>query len=107
MAVGSGAGAAAAGLDVEEVVEQGDDVVVVQVADAEGDDRQPAGFVVAEDLDGGVAVPAAQGVAPVAFLRGLDGLGPDGLFEGDDQPGADGLTMAGVAPSSRATGSSR
>src|SRR5215510_1244229 len=47
VAVRSGAGAAAAGLDAEQVVEQRDDKVVVQVPgavpDTERDDGQPVG----------------------------------------------------------------
>ena len=68
VAVGARAGAAAAGLDAEQVVEQRDDVVVVQVAvadpDAEGHDGQPAGVWVAEDLDVRVGLPPAEGVLP-------------------------------------------
>jgi hypothetical protein len=92
---GAGAGAAAAGLDAEQVVEQGDDEVVVQVpgavADAEGDDGQPPGPVVAEDLDGRHVGPAAEHVPPEVFFAGGDQAGADRLFEGEDQPSTDGL----------------
>jgi hypothetical protein len=96
VAVRPGARAAAAGLDAEEVVEQGDDIGVVQVgtlavADAERDDGQPSGAVVAEDLDPGVAVPVRQRPPPVTLLGGLDGVGAYGLLEGEDQSGMDGL----------------
>src|SRR4029077_14788761 len=54
-AVGAGAGAAAARLDTEEVVEQGDDEVVVQVAAVvphhERDDGQPVEVRVAQDFE--------------------------------------------------------
>src|SRR6266487_3613635 len=95
MPVGTGAGAATARLDAEQVVEQGHDVVVVQVGfsdpDAEGDDRQPAGVGIAEDLDVRVGLPAVQRTAPEALLARLDQVGTDRLLEPHDQPSADRL----------------
>src|SRR5512132_3293333 len=59
VAVGAGTRAATPGLDAEQVIQHGDHEVVVQVAvavaDAERDDRQPAGVGVAEQLEVGVA----------------------------------------------------
>src|SRR6266511_3637155 len=108
MPVGTGAGAATARLDAEQVVEQGHDVIVVQVAflgpDAEGDDRQAAGVGIAEDLDVRVGLPAIQRTAPEALLARLDQVGTDRLLEPDDQPSTDRLDDrrgAALLPSDR------
>ena len=70
VAVGAGARAPAAGLHAEQVVEHGDDEVVVQPVPRrrphhERDDRQPRGLEVAEDLDGRLlpATPSPPGRA--------------------------------------------
>jgi hypothetical protein len=91
--VRAGAGAAAASLDAEQVVEQRDDEVVVQVpgavADAERDDGQPGGLLVAEYFDARAAGPAAQHVPPQLLFAGGDQAGTDRLLEREDQPGPD------------------
>src|SRR3954464_9247775 len=83
--VGTGAGAAAARLDPEEIVEQRDDVVVVQVApamaDHERNDREPLRATVAEDLDVGVSLPALDGAIDERFLALTNRLDADLLLE--------------------------
>ena len=96
VAVGAGARAAAAGLDPEQVVEQGDDVVVVQIAprapvDDERHDREPVGLEVAEDADVRVLRPALDGAAPEVLLVRVDHVDADGLLELEDETGADRL----------------
>src|SRR4051794_13470360 len=96
MAVGAGARAAATGLDAEEVVEHGDDEVVVEVASGlgahgEGHDREPFGREVAEDLDGRLLLPSLDGAAEEDRLAGPDRRGPDSLLELEDEPCADRL----------------
>ena len=82
VAVGAGARAAAAGLDAEEVVEDGDDEVVVQVAlalaaDDERHDRQSLGVEVAEDLDAGLVPPGRDGaLEEVVLPRGSSACRP-------------------------------
>ena len=99
--VRAGAGAAAAGLDAEQVIQQRDDEVVVQVpgavADAEGDDRQPRGGAAAEDLDAGAVLPAVQHVPPQLLFAGGDQVGADRLLEREDQAGPDGFDDGGGA----------
>ena len=96
-----GTGAATPGLDAEQVVEERHHQLVVQVAvavtDAEGDDRQPRGLQVAEQLQVRVGAPAVKGQAQEPLLTGLDQVGPDGLLEGHDQPGPDRLDDPGGA----------
>jgi hypothetical protein len=95
MAVGSGAAAPAARLDAEQIVEQRGHVVVVQVARAvahdEGDDREPPGVVVAQDLDVRVRRPARDGPLDERLFALPDGPVADRLLELEDQPGADRL----------------
>lgn len=67
------------------------------MADTERDDGQAAGVLVAEDLDASVALPDRERAPPVAFLRGLEGLGAHRLLEGEDQSGPDGLHDRGGA----------
>lgn len=95
VAVRPGARAAAARLHAEQVVEHGDDIVVVEellaVPDAQRHDRQPPRVAVAEDVDGGVAGPALQRAAPQPFLPGLDDVGADGLLQAEHQARSDRL----------------
>ena len=112
MAVGARTRAAAAGLDPEQVVEQGYDIVVVQIApgapvDDERHDREPVGLEVAEDTDVRIPAPARDGAAPEVLLVRVDHVDPHGLLELEDETRADRLDDAGVPPSSRTTGSSR
>ena len=76
VAVRPGAGAAAAGLDAEQVVEQGDHVVVVEVAaavaDDERDDREARERRVAQDLEGRVRAPALDRPADEVLLALAD-----------------------------------
>src|SRR6266508_6460237 len=78
MPVGTGAGAATARLDAEQVVEQ-------------GHDRQALRVGIAQDLEVGVGLPAVQRTAPEALLACLDQVGADRLLEPHDQPGTDRL----------------
>ena len=95
MEVGTGAEAAAAGLDPEQVAEHGDDEVRVQhaarVADAERDDREPLGVGVAEDPQVRVAAPRRERAADEGPLPPADLLGADRLLEREHEPGADRL----------------
>ena len=95
MAVGAGARAAAPRLDPEQVVEERDDVVVVQVtpvpvANHEGDDAEPLGLPVAEDLDPVVLGPRGDGPADEALLPLPDALLADRLLELEHDAAADG-----------------
>ena len=95
--VRAGAGAAAAGLDAEQVVEQRDHEVVVQVLaarrpDHERHDREPLrppgcrGSPCAGSLRQAVIARSQQGV-----LACLDHVDADGVLELEDQPGPDRL----------------
>ena len=94
--VRAGAGAAAAGLDAEQVVEQRDDEVVVQVAVRRagcGRRRWTAGAPAGCRGPRCPGWPAqrSQRVLPQLLFPRLDQVGADGLLEGEDQPGPDGL----------------
>ena len=99
VAVGARAGAAAVGLDAEQVVEQRDHEVVGQepavVADPEGNDGQAARRGAAEQFDGGVGVPAGAGAPPEPFLACLNQAGADGLLQREHQAGANGFDDRG------------
>ncbi len=102
VAVGAGARTAAPRLDAEQVVEHGDDVVVVEVLPArrahhEADDREPARVEVAEDLDAGLVLPRGHRPLQQGLLVLLDGGRPDGGLQLEDQAGADGLHDRGRA----------
>ena len=91
--VRAGAGTAAAGLDAEQVVQQGDDEVVMQVAfpvaDGERHDGQPPGLEIAEQVDLGMGRPAVDGPADERLLALADQIGADRLLELENQPGPD------------------
>ena len=94
MAVGARARAAATGLDPEEVVEDGYDEVVVEVAAAGGPhherhDGQPFGVEVTEDFDVRLVLPGRDRAAQVVLLVGADHLDADRLFELEYQAGPD------------------
>src|SRR5450631_4937019 len=96
MSVGAGARAAAASLDPEQVVEQRDNEVVMQVSPArraydERDDGQPLRLKVAQDLDGGLLQPRADGTLKVVLLVRSNDVHAHRLFQPEDQPGADRL----------------
>src|ERR1035438_8614593 len=78
MPVRACAGASAAGLDAEQVVEHRDHEVMVQeigaVPDPERDDGQPGRLAAAEDLDSRTVGPTAQHMAPQPLLAGGDTL---------------------------------
>ena len=96
-----GAGAAAPRLDAEQVVEQRHDEVVVQVAapvpDDEGDDRQPLGVVVAQDVDAGYASQRSMARPMNALLALADGRLAHLLLELEHEAGADRLDDVGRA----------
>ena len=96
VAVGAGARAAAAGLDPEQVVEQGHDVVVVQIAprapvDDERHDREPVGLEVAENADVRILRPAPDGTAPEILFVRVDHVDADRLLELEHETRADRL----------------
>lgn len=101
VSVGSRAGAAAAGLDAEEVVQEGDDEVVVEelvvVFDHERHDREPPGVEVSEDSDVGVVTPAFDGALDEVVFEFTDVVFADGGFELEDESGADGFDDGGRA----------
>ena len=103
--VGSGAGAAAAGLDAEQVVEQGDHEVVVQVAasvlDHERDDRQALGVLVAQHLEVLVASQLAMARRMKFSSRSRIMSGPTASFSWKTRPARMLSMIAGVPPSSR------
>ena len=94
MTVRPGAGAAAARLDPEKVVEDGHHEVVVQpavpVADPERHDREPVGVAATENLDRRMGAPRSKRSPPEAFLALPDQIGADGLLQLEGQAGADG-----------------
>ena len=94
--VRSRARAAAARLDAEKVVEDGDDEVVVEVpaagaVDDERHDRQPLGIEVAEHLDIRIRRPCCDGPPDEVLLMRPDDLGADRLFQLEHQTRADRL----------------
>ena len=94
MAVRSGARTATATLDPEQVVEQGDDEVVMQVAAVgpahqERHDRKPLGVEVAENLDVGVGLPRPDRTTQESLFLSADHIDADGLLELEHQAGAD------------------
>ena len=100
MAVGAGAGTATTGLDAEEIVQQGHDVVVVQVAtrrrrDREGQDRQSIGHMAAQDLDVRVRLPGGDRAPDEVVFVGGDDVGAHGLLQREHQTGPDGLHDGG------------
>ena len=95
MAVRTGAGAAAARLDPEQVVEERDDEVVVQVpaimADRERHDREPRQRRVPEDPDARLVGPGGHGAVDEGLLERADGLAADALLELEREPRPDRL----------------
>ncbi len=83
--VGSGAGTTAAGLNSQEVIEHGDDEVVVEilgaVADHERNDRQPLGRRIAENGDIGSGAPEGDRTSDELILPLADLSDPDLLLE--------------------------
>lgn len=82
MAVWAGAGAATAGLDSEEVIEDGNDKVVMQVPPRwplhhEGHNREPLGLKVSENRDGWVGAPCCDGPTHEICLVGTDHVDAD------------------------------
>ena len=98
---GPGTGAAAPGLDAEQVVEQCHDQVVMQVSaavpDGEADDRQAPGVPVAQDVDAGHALPTLDGPPDERALAGRDGRLADLLLELEREAGPDGADDVGRA----------
>ena len=94
VAVGTGARASSPALDPEEVVEQRHHEVVVEaalaVADHEGDDREPIGVRVAENLDVRIGRPRFDGSADERLLPLPDGIDSNAFLEGEDEPRPDG-----------------
>src|SRR5665213_1367143 len=102
MSVRACARTAAARLDTEQVVEQRNDEVVMQVASAwrahhEGNDRQPFGVEVPENLDGRLGSPGLDGAAQVVLLVCADHIDTDGLLQLKDEAGADRFDDCGSA----------
>src|SRR5262249_41351658 len=95
VAIGARARAAAAGLDAEQVVEDGHDEVVVQVAalvpDDERDDRAPRQRVRAEDVDRRSALPPLDRAADERLLALADRVDPDRVLQLEDEAGPDRL----------------
>ena len=102
VAVRAGAGAAAATLDAEQVVEDRHHEVVVQVAarrapDHERHDRESLGVGVAEHLDGGMLAPGGHRATQEVLLVRADRRDADRVLEREDEPGADRLHDRGRA----------
>ena len=89
MAVGACARASSAGLDSEEIVEQGHDVVVVQLSLAvmnhEGHDAQPRGRGIAQDAEVGASAPGIDRAPDQIVLSLHDRPGAHRLLELEHQ----------------------
>ena len=111
--VGPGARAAAAGLDAEQVVEQRDDEVVVQVVARRGRmrnetmDSRAACWLPSTSMPRAGRPSGAGRAATAARSRAAIRSVPTACLRANTSPARMDSTMAGVPPSSRATGSSR
>ena len=103
MAVRAGAGAAAPGLDPEEIAQKSHDKVVVEnpvlvITDDERDDGQTVRLGVPQDPQVGDLVPDGDGLPNEALFPLRDEILPDGSLQLENQPGPDGLDDGGGAP---------
>src|SRR5437867_3784297 len=88
-------------LNTKQIVEQHDDEIIMQhtltITHHEADDREPPGFLIAEDVQVRVLVPRLDRAMDELALFGADAIDAHRLFQLKHQPGADRLEDRGRA----------